>query len=186
MRRFGRVRPNVVVTQISPNQSERSVATPTILVLHSTESHDVPGSVSDLRGLGDWFAQTAAQASSHVGVDDDGNSARFVRDAKKAWTCVSFNSVSLNIEQIGFASFGWTKWRKRWRQIRESARWIALWSEGYDIPIRRGAVSGSTVTRSGVLTHADLGEAGGGHHDPGPYPMKRVLFLARLYKRALR
>lgn len=184
--KLGRIHPNVIVRQISPNQSDRSVTAPNLIVIHSTESHDVPRSAQDLRSVAAWFNNPAAQASSHVIVDADGNSARCVTDDKKAWTCVNFNSVSLNIEQIGFASFGRLKWRARWREIRESARWIARWSRKYGIPIRKGEVSGSSVTRSGVTTHAALGQAGGGHVDPGPYPLRRVLILARLYRVALR
>lgn len=184
--KLGRKHPNVVVRRSSPNQSDRAAATPTLIVLHSTESHDVPKSAQDLDAVAAWFQNPAAQASSHVIVDADGNSARCVPDRKKAWTCANFNSVSLNIEQIGFASFGRSKWRARWREIRESARWIARWSKKFGIPIRSATITGSSVTRSGVTTHAALGTAGGGHHDPGPYPMRRVLILARLYRAALR
>ena len=183
---IGRIKPNVKVRVSSPHQSERSVSRPNLIVLHSTESHDVPKSARDLKAVAAWFQNPASQASSHVIVDADGNSARCVPDSNKAWTCVNFNSVSLNIEQIGFASFGRQRWRRRWREIRESARWIAKWSKRHNIPIRRAKVHGSAVMRSGVTTHAALGVAGGGHHDPGPYPMRRVLILARLYKVALR
>jgi hypothetical protein len=162
------------------------VSKPNLIVLHSTESHDVPKSAQDLEAVAGWFQNPAAQASSHVIVDADGNSARCVPDSGKAWTCAAFNSASLNIEQIGFASFGWLGWRKRSREIRESARWIARWSRKYDIPIRRAKVHTDRVMRSGVTTHAALGVAGGGHSDPGPYPLRRVLILARLYKAALR
>lgn len=186
MAKIGRRKPNVKVRKISPYQSARSVAKPYLIVLHSTESHDVPKSAQDLKAVADWFSNPSNPgSSSHVIVDKDGNSARCVVDDRKAWTCVNFNSVSLNIEQIGYASFGKDKWRSRWREIRESARWIARWSRKYNIPIRRAKVRGSSVTRSGVTTHEKLGVAGGNHNDPGPYPMRRVLILARLYKAAL-
>lgn len=186
--KLGRIHPNVKVRRISPNQSDRSGPglAPSLIVIHSTESHDVPKSAADLEAVANWFANPAAQASSHVIVDADGNSARCVGDTKKAWTCVNFNSVSLNIEQIGFASFGRLMWRSRWREVRESARWIARWSKRHGIPIRSAQVSGASVIRSGVTTHAALGVEGGGHHDPGPYPMRRLLILARLYRAALR
>lgn len=186
MSKFGRIKPNVKVRKISPHQSERAVPTPNLIVLHSTESDEVPHSAADLKAVAGWFQNPAAQASSHVIVDADGNSARCVPDSRKAWTCVNFNSVSLNIEQIGYASFGRRRWRKRWREIRESARWIARWSKKYEIPIRRAKVRGSAVIFTGVTTHEALGVAGGNHNDPGPYPMRRVLILARFYKAALR
>lgn len=185
MSRYGRIHPNVKVRKPSPHQSSRS-AVPRLIVIHSTESHDVPKSAKDLKAVAGWFQNPASQVSSHTIVDDDGNSARCVPDDRKAWTCAHFNSVSLNVEMIGFASFGKAKWRKRWRELRETARWIARWSKRHNIPIRRGSVSGGSVTRSGVVTHAALGALGGNHHDPGPFPMRRVLVLARFYKAALR
>lgn len=156
-----------------------------LIVLHDTEGANIPDSVTDLVGLGNFFGSISAQASSHVADDSDGNSARFVSDRKKAWHCAAYNSASLGIEQIGFASQSRVTWLHNWRQLRETARWIALWSEKYGIPIRRGAVNSGAVTRAGVLRHMDLGSIGGGHSDPGPaYPFNRVLWLARAYKGA--
>lgn len=179
-----RIHPKVVVRQISPNQSARS-GDISLIVIHSTESHDYPG-VTDLRGVAGWFSNPASHVSSHVIVDKNGVSARCVPDDRKAWTCAHFNSVSLNVEMIGFASFGRAKWRRRWRELRETARWLARWSKKYNVPLRRGRVSGPNVTRSGVVTHSELGTYGGNHSDPGPYPRKRLLALARIYKAALR
>jgi N-acetylmuramoyl-L-alanine amidase-like protein len=180
-----RIRPNVVLRENVINQSDRTAGVPlNLIVLHSTESHNRPGD-SDLAGVAGWFDNPAAQASSHVIVDADGSSARCVPDDRKAWTCEAYNSASLNIEQIGFASQGRKGWRRNWRELRETARWIARWSRQHRIPIRRAHVANGVVTRSGVTTHAKLGSAGGGHHDPGDYPFRRVLLLARLYKLAL-
>lgn len=180
-----RVRPTVVVSKNVVNQSERSGVPVKGIVLHSTESHNRPGS-SDLEAIVGWFDNPAAQASSHVIVDADGNSARCLPDSRKAWTCASYNSATLNIEQIGFASQGRRGWRRNWRELRETARWIALWSRRHRIPIRRGHAANGAITRSGVLTHKQLGTLGGGHVDPGQYPLRRVLLLARLYKLAPR
>lgn len=172
-----RVYPKVAVTHIVGAQSARSTGALTLIVLHDTESHNVAG-VTDLVGLGNYF-DSGAQASSHVATDADGQSARFVRDDRKAWHVAAFNSPSLGIEQIGFASQ--TSWPDA--QLRETARWIAYWSAKHGIPIQRGAVLGSSVTRPGVVLHSDLGVSGGGHHDPGPaYPVEKVLDLARHYK----
>jgi len=170
------------VTNIVPSKSSRGGASPSLIVLHTTEGHNRPG-ISDLVGLGSFFANTSHEASSHVANDAEGNDARFVPDGDKAWTCASFNSVSLNIEQIGFASTEKEDWFKgARRQLANTARWIAFWHKEFDIPIRRGAVSGSSVTRSGVVGHGDLGSPGGGHTDPGSgYPLEYVLDLARFF-----
>jgi hypothetical protein len=69
---------------------------------------------------------------------------------------------------------------QRSAQLQNTAEWIARWHRRWGIPISRAKVSGSTVVRPGVTTHAALGSAGGGHDDPGPgYPFGHVLVLAR-------
>lgn len=162
------------------NNSSRHGAKPVLIVLHDTEGANIKG-IRDLQGLGDWFDNPAAQASAHVGVDAEGNSARYVDDDLKAWHVAFYNSVSLGVEQVGFASQ--TKWPEA--QLQETARWIARWSDLYGIPIRVGGVTrDGRVTSSGVVRHSDLGNPGGGHHDPGPnFPFGDVLRLARAYLR---
>lgn len=180
-----RLHPNVVARHNSPNQSERSPVPLNLIVLHDTEGANLPGSTRDLTGLGDFFGRSSTEASSHVATDSDGNSARYVSDRRKAWHCMAYNSASLGIEQIGFVTQSRADWLQNWRQLRETARWIAYWSHRYDIPIRRARVSDGGVTRSGVTRHMDLGSDGGGHVDPGSnYPFDRVLMLARAYKAA--
>ena len=161
-RPFERVKMNVAC------QSSRGGVKPKLIVLHDTEGGNV-GGVSDLTGLGQFFNRTATQASSHVGVDAEGISARYVSDGAKAWTQASFNPQSLSIEQIGFASqLGWPE-----AQLRKTAQYIAYWSKEYGIPIRQS-------TTHGVCEHKHLGAAGGGHTDCGPrFPFDRVLKLAR-------
>lgn len=173
--------PHVVYSKRSPNQSSRNGVRPSIIVLHSTESDNRTGN-GDLQAVCDFLCRPATQASSNVIVDADGHSARLVADEGKAWAQAGYNSVALSIEQIGrAASEKWTR-----DEIREAARWIARWSKKYDIPIRRGAVSGGRVIQPGVVTHKMLGAVGGGHFDPGPnYPVDAVLALARWYRSKL-
>lgn len=174
--------PRVVLRRYSPNRSSRGGVRPTLIVLHSTESDNIEASDADLAGVAAWFANPAAQASSHVITDGDGHSARCVGDADKAWTASAYNSASLNIEQIGRASQSiWSG-----EELRETARWIARWSKAYGIPIERAAVSGGAVKRPGVVTHADLGIPGGGHTDPGAaYPLGQVLDMAADYRKRI-
>lgn len=176
---MSRYAPQVLVKRDSPNQSSRRGVKPTLIVLHSTESDNVKGSSRDLANVADFLCRPGVQASSHVIVDSDGHSARLVADEAKAWTQAAYNPHCLSIEQIGrAASEKWTR-----DEIREAARWVARWSEKFDIPIRLGAVSGGSVARSGVVTHKMLGAAGGGHVDPGAgYPLDAMLRLARFYR----
>jgi hypothetical protein len=174
-----RVKPKVVVRHNSPCRYERGMAQPPLLiVLHSTEGQNKLKSVEDLEGLGNMFGSLSFEASSHVAVDGDGWSARFVSDRDAAWHVADFNRVALGIEEVGFAAGTWNK-----RERREAARWIAQWSHEHGIPIRHGGVSGASVVRSGIVRHSDLGAAGGGHSDPGDhYSVKSVIRWARLFK----
>ncbi len=182
----GAVKPDYV--RIVGNQSSRDGARPTLIVLHTTTDPDggrprfwdKPG-LKDLKRLGAWFDNPGSAVSSHVANDAQGHDARYVKDARKAWTEVAFNSVSLSIEQIGTDAYSRGKWlTQRAAQLKDTARWIAHWHRRWGIPIARAKVSGSTVVRPGVATHAQLGSAGGGHDDPGPgYPLGHVLKLAR-------
>lgn len=181
-----RIYPKVVVRRRSPNQSVRSGSGhPTLIVLHSTESHNRPKSISDLDGVAGWFENPASEVSSHVITDGDGHSARCVRDVAKAWTCGYFNSQSLNIEMIGQAADGPKVWRQeRQAQLNETARWIAYWSRKWGIPIQRGKVdpNSGAILKPGVVYHRDLGQLGGGHVDPGVFPIRYTLGKAREYK----
>lgn len=182
---MSRTQPNVVVQGNVRNQSSRGGVRPSLIVIHTTESHEQHGS-GDLRAIGNWFNNPAAQSSAHVCTDGDGNSARYVPDSAKAWSCVNFNSRSLNVEQIGHAADSQPSWLRRRAELKETARWIARWSKAYGIPIRKGAVSGLGVIRSGIVRHSDLGAAGGGHHDPGGnYPLALVLRYAKYWRRRI-
>ena len=172
-----RVEPNVVIREDVCNQSTRHGTKPCLIVVHSTESSNVGHSATDLRAIVNWFDNPAAQASSHVVTDADAQSARCVNDSAKAWTQSFYNPWSLSIEQIGRASQ--SSWPSS--QVEETARWIALWSERHKIPIRKGLVTkDGRITRTGVVRHSDLGNLGGGHHDPGAgFPLHECLQIAR-------
>lgn len=177
-----RLHPKVVVRVPSPNRSARTTGI-SLVVIHDSESFEKLRSLSDLKAIGELFSNPNFDASAHVCTDADGHSARYVPDREKAWHVVSYNSAALGIEQIGFAS------QKQWTdaEVNETARWVARWSLKYGIPIRRAWVARGRVIRSGVITHKQLGSAGGGHSDPGPsYPMRRMKAKARGFKRALK
>lgn len=174
MRRpYERVKRSVV------NQSSRN-GTPLLFVIHCTEGQNMPG-VTDLRNLGDWFDNPAADCSAHVGVDNAGNSAQYVPDNAKAWHVAYFNSRSLGIEMIGRAKQ--TFWPDA--QMRKTAKYVAYWAWKYGIPVRKAKVNTTSgaILRSGVIRHSELGELGGNHNDPGTsFKMTRLLWLARFYR----
>lgn len=166
------------------NYSSRGGVYPGLIVLHTTESSGVPNSIRDLEGLAAFFDNPSVQASSHVANDGDGNDARMVDDALKAWTCAGANPFTLNIEQIGFASTSRRDWYTKYpHQLANTAKWIAHWSQKWGIPIQRGVAPAGILIRKGVASHKQLGISGGGHWDPGPaYPMRYVLLLARYFR----
>jgi N-acetylmuramoyl-L-alanine amidase-like protein len=174
-----RARPKVVIRELSPNHYAGGID-PEIIAIHDTESESLSGVVS-------WFADPASQVSAHVVTDKTGHSARCVRDVDAAWHVEAFNGVALGIEQTGYASFGVSGWLGRRRELHETSRWIAYWSKRHGIPIRAAVVDtkSANVISPGVTMHKLLGAAGGGHHDPGAYPFKRVLRWARFYRRFL-
>lgn len=178
-----RLRPKPEIVHTVVNRSSRGGATPGLIVLHTTEGTNRAG-LTDLSGLVSFFDQSSTQASSHVANDGEGHDARMVPDEEKAWTCSNDNSFTLNLEQIGFASTTRRDWYTKYEhQLANTARWIAYWSERWDIPIRRGIAPAGILIRKGVASHKQLGILGGGHWDPGAaYPMRYVLLLARYFK----
>ena len=172
-----RIEPNVVIREDVCNQSSRHGVDPILIVVHSTESTNIPDSARDLRAIVNWFDNPAAQASSHVCTDADGQSARMVPDDRKAWHVAYYNPWSLGIEQIGRAAQG--HWAHA--EVEETARWIALWHERHGIPIRKGRVTqDGRITLSGIVRHSELGNLGGGHSDPGDdFPLHDCLEIAR-------
>lgn len=178
-----RLHPKVVTRIWSPNRYSPRGQKPSLIVIHDTESQEKFKSAADLEAIGNLFAKASFQASAHVCTDGDGHSARYVADKDAAWQCRAYNRAALGIEQIGYAAY------KAWRddQVNETARWVAHWSIKHKIPIRRAWVLNGRVIRSGVITHAQLGAAGGGHSDPGPnYPMGVMKKRARKIKRLLK
>ena len=174
---MNRFRPHVDVVDYSQHCNVDGMVHPTLIVIHATAGHNRPG-VVDLVSLGRWFSDPSSEVSCHVATDNEGNSARFVRDGDKAWHVGAFNRLARGIEQV-LPGDGSEVTRAMYR---ETARWVALWSRQSHIPIRKGAVEGLIVTRSGVVRHSELGVAGGGHRDPGPYDMHAMLSLARFYR----
>jgi N-acetyl-anhydromuramyl-L-alanine amidase AmpD len=172
-------------THIVRNQSERRGPI-TAVAIHSTESQDRPGTTDDLKAIRNWFDNPASQASSHIGIDGQGNTELWVHSNKKAWTIGAANSWTLNIELVGRAAQPKAAWEEA--QIRAAARWIAYWAVKYKLPVQHGRVSdvhGQCVcVTPGVITHAEVTAAGfGSHTDPGEnFPFDQMLRHARWYR----
>lgn len=170
-----RLVPNVIVRDLTTSKSSRNGAKPSLLVLHTTEG------VMRLADRARFW--DTVEASAHVGVGnrkfgEQSSSARYVKDEDKAWTEAFYNPVGLSIEIEGFAS------DRNWSDavVNEVARWLAHWSIHTEIPLRRARVFGGRVIRSGVASHKQLGFLGGGHSDPGHFPIRKAIRQARKIK----
>lgn len=162
------------LTRLVRSRSSRGGVPPIRIVLHTTEGHNRPG-VSDLTGLASYF--DGAQASSHLGIDAEGNCVRMVPDEEKAWTQAGYNPGSLSIEQVGFSSQSKTEWMRNYHPgLIRVAQACAHWALKYPrIKLR-------TAVDYGVCEHRHLGQFGGGHSDCGEgYPRQYVIYLARIH-----
>lgn len=170
----------VSYTDISPKQSSREGARIHGLVLHTTEGGDAPDGDADLKTLGSIFHNE--EASAHLGVNVRGRFGRYVEDSAKAWAVCNFNSVTLSLEQIGYAAFSKEQWFKRHDQLHGAAEFLAYGHIHYGVPLEPGEVSGSAIIRPGVFQHKDLGISGSGHVDCGSgYPEGYVILLAKYF-----
>lgn len=157
---------------------------PTRVVLHDTESHDVAG-LNDIAGIFSfWHTQTIngklAQYGAHYVIDKDGNIGKGGPDTQLQYHVGNLNTGSIGVEQVGFASFAKTVWKRdRRKQLWSVARVCAYAHAKYDIPLKVR----SDPRLPGVTTHARIGAAGidpSGHTDPGPnYPLGLMLTMAK-------
>jgi N-acetyl-anhydromuramyl-L-alanine amidase AmpD len=169
------------------NRSSRHGFPIQAIAVHSTESQDLKGTTDDLRGVRSWFNNPRSDASSHIGIDGDGNTELWVPSTEKAWTILQLNPVTLNIEFIGRAAQPKKEWEEA--QLKAGARWIAYWGIRFGIPTQRGEVGvrhgQPYIKKKGIIRHSDLTKAGfGSHTDPGKnFPLDRLLDLARYYRK---
>ena len=159
----------------SPNYSSRGGASVRLIVLHTAE-----GSTS-IESLGSYFQNPAAEASSHVGIDDKaGVVGEYVQRSGKAWTAANANPVSVQAELCGFAKWTAAEWAKHPNMLENCARWIAEEAAAFGLPLTRLNASQAQGSGRGVCEHVDLGSWGGGHWDcGGGFPIGDVLARAK-------
>lgn len=153
------------------NYSSRRGVRPRLLVVHYTVSPNRPG-WSDVNAITSLFDRASFQASSHYIIDAEGHCAYIVRESDKAWTQAGFNPTSISVEVINTGREGRLLDPAGYRKL---GRVFADAAKRWDIPIRRGTISGCTVTRSGIVDHNQLKVCGGGHVDITPYPLEPVI-----------
>src|SRR5262245_50271246 len=161
----------------SPNYSGRGGATVRLIVVHTAEG------ARTYQELGNYFASSSSQVSSHVGIDDSaGIVGEYVKRPNKAWTQGNANPVAVSAELCAFAAWSTADWGKHSVMLDNCARWIAEEAAYFKLPITKLSPQQAQGTGQGVCQHVDLGAWGGGHHDCGAaFPIDDVLDAAKRY-----
>jgi hypothetical protein len=134
--------------------------------------------------LGNFFANSANEVSSHAGADDKVNTVGiYVQRADKAWTQADYNNQSVAIELCGFAEWSRAQWEnEHGNMLANTAAWLAEESAALGIPLVKLDASQAQGGGRGVCQHIDLGAGGGGHVDcdygTGNFPIDKVLSMA--------
>lgn len=153
---------------LAGDHSSRNGVRPVWLTWHYAVIPNRPG-FGDLDLLFSIFANPARDASSHFGLDAEGNCYYMVPIESKAWTAVNANSFSIGVEIIAMGNEPVLCPGPCMVQARRIAEFV---KQRTGIPIRRGSVS--TANRcvpgtAGQITHNDHGSCGGGHIDIKPF-----------------
>lgn len=156
----------------SPNRySPRGLGNPRWIAIHTQEG---PGTADSLAG---FLANPASQVSYHA-VCDDRKLLKIVAEGDAPWSAAGANKYAFHLCLAGtYAGWSRGKWletdtsdgRNEDVELTNAARIVAWWCQKYRIPpVWIGGGSIPPWGREGICGHADFGDWGGGHHDPGP------------------
>lgn len=171
------IRPPVLAVDRAEQGNVHGSLNPRVILLHSTESHDRPGS-SDVKGILTFLEGHPESLGIHYVIDKEGNVGRGARHHQMVYHARGANSFSIGIEQVGFAHS--TEWKRhdRLQQLETVAKTLAYISAVERIPLKHSV-------SHGVAMHRDF--PAGGHTDPGvpkaEYPFHYVLRLAQRYQK---
>jgi hypothetical protein len=159
----------------SPNYSSRGGAAVRLIVIHTAEG------ARTIQELGNFFASSSSQVSSHVGIDDTpGVIGEYVQRPQKAWTAANANPVAVQAELCAFAAWTPADWQQHPNMLANCAQWIAEEAAYFSVPLTKLTPAQAQGAGRGVCQHADLGSWGGGHWDCGTgFPIDQVLDMAR-------
>jgi hypothetical protein len=155
----------------SPNQSARTGKVRTVVV------HDTEGSYA---GSVAWLCNSKAAASAHLVLREDGLEAtQLVPWDRRAWHCAAYNDQTIGLEMAGLAKAGFAD-----GQLRRAARIVAYFLHLYGLPATHVKPDAAGRLGRGWTLHQDLGQLGGGHHDPG-FSRWRSLWFGALVRHEL-
>lgn len=146
-----------------------------VVVVHTAEG------IRDADDLVEYFTRSDVDASCHECADDDKRRPA-VPYARAAWTLLSGNAISDNLELCGFAEWSRDEWlQEHMGMIRNAAAWIAERCAARGIPCVKLTPKQLRAGQSGVIGHVDwsVGMRDGDHWDPGPgFPWDVVMGIA--------
>lgn len=155
--------PDITAVIQAKNFTHINRGSPTVVVVHSAESGDGPGSA---RAVATWFASAnAPQASAHMVVDRH-DTVMCVHEEFIAWAAPGCNQQGVHIELCGHASQ--TVWPED--LLRRAAAVVAHWCYEFGIPVTKIGPSELLGGASGICGHVDVSKAWkkSTHYDPGP------------------
>lgn len=138
----------------------------------------------DIRSLGSWFANPAAQCSSHHGADnfERGLFGAYVYENHKAWTQGNANPYCLSIELCGFAEWSRTTWlNSKPVLVDNAAQWLRYIVDKYALPwtLLNDSQAQDPNVR-GICQHVNFGAWGSGHWDCGSgFPIDVIVDKAK-------
>lgn len=158
----------------SPCYSSRGGQGVRLVVIHTAEG------ARTIESLGNFFANSANEVSSHAGADDKVNTVGiYVERPNKAWTAANYNPVAVQIELCAFAAWSTAEWDQHPNMLDNCAKWIAEECAAFGVPLKRLSAAEAQGSGRGICQHIDLGAGGGGHVDCGNgFPMDRVIQMA--------
>lgn len=149
---------------ISRNYSSRNGLGPNSIWLHQTISTD--NGFVGVNAITGYFNTAGPDVSSHLVMAGAKAACNYIVPiSQKAWTQTGFNSRAISIEVTGTQSQGYyVKGAGRARLVQV----LAYIGKTWRIPLRRGSISGCTVT-AGIVDHNQGGSCAGNHNDISPY-----------------
>ena len=139
--------PNAVWKGADPKNYWTAQIRPKFIVCHVMQ-----GSES---GADAWFHNPSAMVSAHFGVSKTGLVEQYVDTRFEAYAEMAYNGVAISVEHEGYSGQHLTK-----QQIEADAKLFRWISVEYHIPL---IWRNSPFGLSGVLSHGELGVAGGNH-----------------------
>lgn len=120
-----------------------------------------------LEGTDAWFHNKDAQVSAHFGIGKKGELYQWVELDREAWAEMAYNGNSWSIEHEGDSGDLLTEMQLT--KSLELTRWLCtLIDKERELPAGRAAHVVTSPGAVGVISHGDLGMAGGNHPEcPG-------------------